>query len=166
LVDLWLQNEYPEARDEIFDYVLQVRDIAKYQITRLYSFDFYDFFQNIKENASNNWQFVDISNTLQSGDILAFINPKRQGRWGHVAVVEQEISRDNEKIIVKIIDSSNYCHFDDWHQSSKMGIGCGIIELYIDKNKVVKVCYGPDCTRIRDVCVGRLKKNKKNKKSA
>ena len=158
LVDLWLQNEYPEARSEIFDYVLRVRDTAKYQITRLYSFDFYDFFQNIKENASTNWQFVDINDLLQAGDVLAFINPEHKGRWGHVAVVEEEISRNDEKIIVKIIDSSNYCHFDDWHQSDKMGIGCGIIELYINKNKVIKVCYGPDCMRIRDVCIGRLQK--------
>ena len=166
LVDLWLQNSYSEARDEVFDYILQVRDTVKYRITRIYSFDFYDFFQNIKENASKNWQFVDINETLKEGDILAFINPEHAGRWGHVAVVEEEISRSKEKIAVKIIDSTSYHHFEDWHQSDKMGIGCGIIELYFDNDKVEKVCYGPNCMRVREVCAGRLRKKvKKIKKS-
>ena len=164
LVDFWLQKEYPLARAEIFDYILQVRDIVKYKITRLYSFDFYDFFQYIKENSSDNWQFVDVEKKLAKGDILAFINPARKGRWGHVAVVEQEISRDDEKIVLKVIDSTTYKHFEDWHQSDDMGIGSGIIELYKDKGKLVKVCYGPNCMRVRDVCAGCLKKMKKNKK--
>lgn len=158
LVDFWLQNEYPAARAEVFNYVLQIRDIAKYQITRLYSFDFYDFFQYIQQNTSTYWQFVDVNNVLQPGDILAFINTDNKWRWGHVAVVVEEISRSKEKITLKIIDSSKHHHFEDWHQSEKMGIGCGIIELYLDNGAVSKVCYGPDCMRIRAVCAGRLLK--------
>ncbi len=158
LVDLWLQNSHRNARDEVYAYVLQVRDTLKYNITRLYSFDFYDFFQSIKEKDSTNWQYVDINNTLKEGDILAFINPEHKARWGHVAVVEEEISRSKEKIKVKVIDSSKYHHFDDWHQSDKMGIGSGVIELYFNNNEIKKVCYGPDCMRVRAVCAGRLRK--------
>lgn len=158
LVEFWLQQTNPQALDEIYTYINQVRDTDKYTIERMYSFDFYDFFHQLKEHQSVNWQYVDLKKILQAGDILAFINSQTKGRWGHVVVVEQEIERDKDKITLQIIDSSSHQHFRDWHQNWQMGIGRGQIELYQDKNGINKVCYGPDCVRQVAVCAARLNK--------
>lgn len=157
LVEMWLRERYPLALKEVFDYILQVRDTEKYDISRLYSFDFYDFFKNIK-NDSREWQRCNIEDCLQKGDILAFINPLKKWRWGHMAVVKEELARNEQKITVKVIDSSANKHIEDMRQHT--GIGQGIIELYFTNNKVEKVCYDGENMRIRYVCIGRLKKIK------
>ncbi len=157
LAELWLRNARPQALAEVYDYIRRIRDTDKYQIVRLYSFDFYDFFNSESIITSSQWQKVDIKQELHCGDILAFINPLKKGRWGHVAIVEQEISRSSTKIVIRVIDSSLKPHFDDWRQSDKMGIGQGTIELILDQGEIKEVCYGAECREIRKVCAARLK---------
>ena len=51
------------------------------------------------------------------GDVIAFINPNKKGRFGHVAVVEEELYRSENKVVVRVIDSSQIKHIDDIRQS-------------------------------------------------
>ena len=139
LVEFWLFKRNPKALAEIYDFVYQNRQVSKDAIKRLYSFDFYDFFTSL--NNSSCWQNVAISADLKRGDIIAFINPHKKGRFGHVAIVDEQISRDEQKIVVRIIDSSQIEHINDYRQSAKKGIGCGIIELYIEKDSITQVSY-------------------------
>lgn len=157
LIELWLKNSYPSALQDIYNYILKVRDTKKYDILRLYSFDFYDFFQNIKNNDTQNWQYVDINQSLMKGDVLALINPLRKRRWGHAAVVVEEVYRDDQKIIVKVIDSSENKHIQDSRADQIKGIGSGIIELYFNCGKINKISYDGENKKTRYVCVGRLK---------
>jgi len=145
LVEFWLSKRHPKALAEVYDFVYQNRQVPEEAIKRLYSFDFYDFFASLK--SSSCWQTVTTSANLKRGDIIAFINPHKKGRFGHVAIVDKEISRDKQKIVVKIIDSSQIEHISDYRQSSKKGIGCGIIELYIEKSSITQVSY----------CLGQIK---------
>ena len=156
LVELWLKKTNPKARSEIYDFLYQNRAVDKKEIKRLFSFDFYDFFNFIPSKDNSCWQKLSLSEKFCSGDVLAFINPNKKGRYGHVAIVEDEIYRDKNKIVVKIIDSSQIKHFDDFRQSEKMGIGQGIIELYLDGEKVTSVCYCPDEIKERYANAARL----------
>lgn len=157
LLEFWLSKEHPYALAEIYDYVYQQRPVAKDEIKRLYSFDFYDFFCAVKERPCCCWQEVNIAETLQRGDIIAFINPKRAGRFGHVAIVDEEIKRNESKIVIKVIDSSAVEHMSDYRQSNKKGIGHGIIELYLQKNAVVSISFHPGQVKPRLVRIGRLR---------
>lgn len=158
LVEFWLKKTNYEARNEVYNFLYENRTVDKSQIKRLFSFDFYDFFNFIGDNKCSCWQKLSFNEKLKSGDIIAFINPNKKGRYGHVAVVEKELYRDVNKIVVKIIDSSQIKHFDDFRQTKKMGIGCGIIELYMNDEKVNYVCYCPDEIKERFANVARLKK--------
>ncbi len=159
LVEFWLFKRNPQALAEIYDFVFQNRQVNKKEIKRLYSFDFYDFFSSIE--CTSYWQHIKISSTLKRGDILAFINPNKKGRFGHVAIVDKEISRNEQKIIVKVIDSSQIEHREDYRQSIKKGIGCGIIELYIENENVTKISYCPNEIKPRLIKVARLLQSQK-----
>ncbi len=115
--------------------MLKTDEIKKMKIGEV---DFYDFFNFIGDDKCSCWQKLSFNEKLKSGDVIAFINPNKKGRYGHVAVVEEELYRDVNKIVVKIIDSSQIKHFDDFRQTKKMGIGCGIIELYMNEDKYFK----------------------------
>ncbi len=157
LIEFWLNKKHPQAAAEIYDFVYQNRNVSKCEIKRLYSFDFYDFFSSLNSDKKYCcWQKVDVSQPLQRGDIIAFINPKRKGRFGHVAVVDFEIERIYNKIRIKIIDSSQIEHNDDYRQSSQKGIGEGVIELYLENNQVVSISYMPDQIKPRLAQIGRL----------
>ena len=133
------------------------RNVDKAEIKRLYSFDFYDFFSFISDDDFS-WNKISFSKKLMSGDVIAFINPNKKGRFGHVAVVEKELYRDENKIVVRVIDSSQIKHFDDFRQSKNMGIGLGTIELYIENGNVSSVCYCPNEIKVRYAVAARLKK--------
>lgn len=158
LVEFWLKKTNPKARSEVYDFLYQNRNVDENEIKRLYSFDFYDFFNFIQGYNNFCWQKISINEKLITGDIIAFINPNKKGRFGHVAVVEEELYRSENKIVVRVIDSSQIKHIDDIRQSEKMGIGQGIIELYKDEEKITSICYCPDEVKIRYATVGRLKK--------
>ncbi len=157
LVEFWLYKRYNKALREVYDYVYKARDVDKNKIKRLYSFDFYDYFCSLETSESNNWKLVKYNQILERGDVIAFINPQRAGRFGHLAIVDKEICRQGDSIKVKIIDSSAIEHHDDYRQTSKMGIGYGIIEIGQEKNKEFLVKYSPDNHRVREIMIGRLK---------
>lgn len=157
LVEFWLSKRAPLALAEIYDFVYRVRPVGKEQIKRLYSFDFYDYFCSIAEKGGQHWQVVDTMQILRQGDIIAFINQNRRGRFGHIAVVDKEIERNSERIVVRIIDSSTVEHIDDCRPSVKKGIGKGSIELHLTNGKITSVCYTPSCYKSRQVMIGRLK---------
>ncbi len=157
-VEFWLSRCHPRALKELYSFVLKVRDTKKYQITRLYSVDFYDYFAYLKTNSSPNWERVDYRQSFQEGDILAFINPEKQSRCAHVGIIKEEISRDSSKIMVRIADSSKISHYNDWRQSENMGIGEGEITLIINNGIIDNVLYNNDCSKYRLVEIGRLKK--------
>ena len=73
LVEFWLLKRHQEALQEIYDFVYQNRNVARQEIKRLYSFDFYDFFKKWI-SASLYWKLVDIKMPLCRGDVIACIN--------------------------------------------------------------------------------------------
>lgn len=158
LMEFWLKKKYPQALAEIYDYVYQNRNVPKCEIKRLYSFDFYDFFLSLNNDDKKcSWKKVDITKPLQRGDVIAFINPLRKWRFGHVAIVDSEIKRTSNLIRVKVIDSSQIEHCDDYRQSNKKGIGKGTIELYLENNDVVSIGYMPGQIKPRLAKVARLR---------
>ncbi len=161
LVEFWLAKNYPQALTEIYDFVYQVRQVAQKEIKRLYSFDFYDFFTDIEKVPSNYWQFIDIHQKFERGDIISFINGNKKGRFGHVMVVDEELHRTEDKIVLRIIDSSQIEHIEDYRQSDKKGIGCGTIELDIQKEGAISICYCTGKKVERQVSVARLKEMRK-----
>lgn len=157
LVEFWLKKTNMPALNEIYEFLYQTRSVEKNEIKRLYSFDFYDYFNFISDRTDLCWQQIPINDSLRAGDIIAFINPNKKGRFGHVAVVKEQMYRDKNKIVVKVIDSSQIKHIDDVRQSKKMGIGQGIIELYVTDNKITSICYCPNEIKVRYATVARLK---------
>ena len=104
LMEFWLKKKHSQALAEIYDYVYQNRNVPKCQIKRLYSFDFYDFFCALNNDDKKcSWEKVDITKHLQRGDVIAFINHHKKGRFGHVAIVDSEIRRTQNQIKVKVI---------------------------------------------------------------
>ena len=156
LVEFWLKKKHSEALQEIYAFVYQARQVSQKQIKRLYSFDFYDFFEKgiLSESL---WKLVRIEEPLQRGDVVACINEEQKGRFGHVAVVEKELYRDENVLRLQVIDSSAMEHFCDERPSEKKGIGRGILELHLQNGVVSEICYMPECSRARKVLIGRLK---------
>ncbi|MBQ9235448.1 MAG: hypothetical protein IJ184_03175 [Alphaproteobacteria bacterium] len=157
LAEYWLQQAHPRALAEIYAYINQVRDVKKYRIERLYSFDFYDFFCELSKTGSSSWDVVNWQQRLQAGDLLALVNRSPQHRWGHIAIITDELARTENMLRLRVIDSSRTQHFDDWRQSVKMGIGEGVIELYFTGNELQNVCYAKECIKPRAAQIGRLK---------
>ena len=160
LIEFWLSKKHKNALQEVYEFIYQIRQVDKKEIKRLYSFDFYDFFENIKEKGTRCWQAFDIQEKLQYGDIVAFVkddNATNKARFGHLAVVESEVMRSADKIVVKVIDSSAIKHLEDYRQSENKGIGCGNLEIYLDKGQVISMCFEPECIKPRKVLIGRLK---------
>lgn len=158
LLEFWLGKRHPEALKEIYGYVYKVRPVDKAEIQRLYSFDIYDFFACIAQNGSRHWQLVDINAPLRQGDVIALVKEGDRNRFGHVATVQKELERNSEKITVRVMDSSQVEHIDDWRQDKDKGIGEGVLELHRFQGRITAVCYTPDCIKVRKVLVGRLKK--------
>lgn len=158
LLEFWLGKRHPEALKEIYDYIYKVRAVDKTEIQRLYSFDIYDFFAHLVQNESRYWQVAEINEVFQTGDVIAFVKEGERNRFGHVALVQKELGRNAEKITVRVIDSSQVEHIDDWRQTKENGIGEGSLEIHCQSGSVTAVCYTPDCIKIRKVLVGRLKK--------
>ena len=157
LVELWLKNSHNSALAEVYHYINKVRDTTKYQINRLYSFDFYDFFNSAEITDSPNWRLVDVMQKLQCGDVLAMINPQKSGRWGHVAIVAKEISRTADKICLDIIDSSNILHYNDKRNPIRKGIGRGNVDLLLQNENIVTICYNQQCQKVRAIKIARLR---------
>ena len=155
-VEFWLKKKHPRALQEIYTFVYRMRQVPQNQIRRLYSFDFYDFFEKGVLPGSL-WKVVQIKELLQKGDIIACINEERKGRFGHVAVVEKELYRDENVLRLQVIDSSAIEHFHDERPSAQKGIGCGVLELHMQSGEVSEICYMPECAHTRKVLVGRLK---------
>lgn len=141
LIEFWLSKKYPHALAEVYDFVYQIRPVAKKEIKRLYSFDFYDFFNCLIKSSYCCWEEVKLTAPLCRGDIIAFVNPETKGRFGHVAIVAEELARENSKIMVRVYDSSQIEHIEDFRQSNKRGIGHGIIELNLQQNETVAVFF-------------------------
>ncbi len=161
LIEFWLNKSYPRALAEVYDFVYQIRPVAKKEIKRLYSFDFYDFFNDSFQDEKMFWQPIDIHQKFERGDIISFVRPEKKGRFGHVMVVDEELERSKDKIVVRIIDSSKIEHMEDYRQSNKKGIGYGIIELYLQKDNTISVCYCESQKVERQVLVARLREIRK-----
>lgn len=145
LFEFWVKKKHAPALDEIYNFLYENRNVDKHEIKRLYSFDIYDFFAHVGQNGSKCWQVVDVNGHLQEGDVIAFVKSGGKNRFGHVAIVKNEIGRTMDKIVVKVIDSSAVDHLEDWRQSSAKGIGEGVLELHRSGKEIVSVCYETDC---------------------
>ena len=156
LIEFWLKKRYPSAVKEIYHFIHTRKKWILHPF-RLFSTDFYDLFSALdKGYKSHNWCKRELSQKLETRDIIAFINPAKKSRCGHVAVVIKEILHTSTHIQIQVLDSSNLKHDEDWRQSYKNGIGTGVINIYLKDNAVDYICYYDNIPEQREVMVGRI----------
>ncbi len=91
------------------------------KINRLYCQDF--MFIHEHSDEFRYWKFLP---DAVDGCILVVVFPDGNG---HCMIIDKIMGRDNNKITLRVIDSTRYPHKDDTRMVGETGIGCGEIEI-------------------------------------
>lgn len=96
---------------------------------------YYSFFtQRLAAASDPNWQKIDDTQNLQAGDILVlrYKNSRGRGAGGHVMVVMDKPSGNDNVMEVRVADSASSGHGDDTRPLHTSGIGIGTMLLKVN----------------------------------
>lgn len=121
-VDRILENVYPEA---YFDLLNNTRT------DKPTSAHFYDFFNGLSQSPTHLWYRIQDVEELKAGDVLVFRykSPYRHMGSGHVMVVMDKPTHDDDVYFVRVTDSAPSGHSADTRPLRVSGIGIGTLML-------------------------------------
>lgn len=96
--------------------------------------NYYDFFNELSYDRDDYWNKVEDIEQLQPGDILVFRYKNSHGaeRGGHVMVVMDKPTRDEDAFLVRVADSAPVGHSEDTRPGHSSGIGIGTLLLKVN----------------------------------
>lgn len=96
--------------------------------------NYYDFFSELSYDQDDYWNKVEDIEQLQPGDILVFRYKNSHGaeRGGHVMVVMDKPTRDEDAFMVRVADSAPAGHSEDTRPGRASGIGIGTLLLKVN----------------------------------
>ena len=125
-IDNVLQSVYPHAYDTLVNATGAERPNSR---------NYFDFFNRLSDSIKQSWNKVDNVQQLQAGDILVF---RYKEGWhhtlasGHVMVVMDKPTNDDNIVAVRVADSAPSGHSDDTRLPHTSGVGIGTLLLKID----------------------------------
>jgi len=134
LINHVLDSQYPEALQEIKDYIIRVDDRKGYKNGLPKCLQYYSFF---KENTLKKyWEVVDDARKAQAGDVVLFCdNTERVTKFGqHIMLIAGKPKiHEGSRIICSIYDSTGKGHGgnDLRSRDGDNGAGEGVIGLNI-----------------------------------
>jgi hypothetical protein len=99
------------------------------------SANYYHFFQHLTYQNNPDWNQVADAKQLQPGDILVFRYQNRSGyqNGGHVMMVMDKPTQENDSLLVRVSDSAYAGHSDDTRPLHDSGVGIGTLLLKINQ---------------------------------
>lgn len=126
-IDNVLQAVYPHAYDTLVNATGAERPNSR---------NYFDFFNRLSDSLKQSWNKVDNIQQLQPGDILVF---RYKDGWhhhtlasGHVMVVMDKPTNDDNIFAIRVADSAPSGHSDDTRLPHTSGVGIGTLLLKID----------------------------------
>jgi hypothetical protein len=126
-VDNILQAVYPNAYGNLVNSTGTEKPTSQH---------YYHFFSKLDDESNRYWNRIDDVDQLRPGDILVFRTKNRTGSetGGHVMVVMNKPTSDENVFIVRVADSAPSGHSDDTRQANASGIGVGNLMLKVNPN--------------------------------
>ena len=133
-------NGYLRALAEIKNYLKQTNLL---KINRFYCQDFKHFYKN--STSFNYWKIHKNIMDINHDDVVVIIYDDGNG---HMMIVDKIISKTDNSLELKIIDSTRLLHKNDTRKSGTSGIGYGEIKLTIDDKGVIYDAQNPTRTPV------------------
>lgn len=121
-VDRILENVYPEAYFDLLNNTGTDKPTSAH---------FYDFFNELSQGPTRLWYRIQDVEELQAGDVLVFRYKSAYSRMGsgHVMVVMDKPTHDDDVYFVRVTDSAPSGHSADTRPLRVSGIGIGTLML-------------------------------------
>lgn len=127
-VDHILEEIYPNAYSSLMDSTGSDKPTSAH---------YYSFFNRLSPNSHNEWRKIKDVEELRAGDILVF----RNHSTGHVMVVMDKPTYDEDAYFVKVADSAPSGHSQDTRPNKVSGIGIGTLLLKANPNTGEPLAY-------------------------
>lgn len=121
-VDHLIAETFPDAYSRLVDFTGSEKPTSAH---------YYDFFSDLDNDPRDMWSRVDEVGQLRAGDVLVFRYKNSVGRvtGGHVMVVMDKPTQDDDVYFVRVADSARGGHSEDTRTGRVSGIGIGTLLL-------------------------------------
>lgn len=118
-----------KALQEIKNHVAVTKNISPKDIKRIYCQEYMLFF---KHSEPQYWQIINDPKELCHGDLIVFTSDNI--KENHCMLVNKVLDIQTEKIVIQVVDSSQFPHLNDTRHNGKKGIGQGEISIFPSKD--------------------------------
>lgn len=120
-----------KALQEIKSFISKTKNISKKDIKRIYCKEYMLFFRHSEVLGPKYWKVINNPKELSNGDLIVFTS--QNIKENHCMLVNKMIDKQDNKIIINVVDSSQFPHRNDTRENSQKGIGQGEISIYYSK---------------------------------